>query len=149
MARERAKLTDKQERILVQCQLMGLTPRDMQQISNRLIALQKESEWRKEIAETSAGSTWTRSDKGWQVTDSQGKIFDCTKVIRSRSNRSWYSDSHYGWNIEISKPGTRFKNKSIKDVTVYVDPYIPARLCPENSKDLYSLLTAIHRGRIS
>ena len=44
MTRVRAKLTDKQERILVQAQLMGLTPRDMTQISNRVVALQKEAE---------------------------------------------------------------------------------------------------------
>ena len=34
MTRVRSPLTEKQERILVQCQLMGLTTRDMTQISN-------------------------------------------------------------------------------------------------------------------
>jgi hypothetical protein len=149
MPRERAKLSDKQERILVQCQLMGLTPKDMQQISNRLIAMQKESEWRKEIAEVSAGATWEKTTNGWKITDSQGKIYECTKVIRSRSNRSWYSDSYYGWNINMSKPGTRYKNKSLTDVSIYIDPYITARICPENSKDLFGLLNSIHKGRIS
>ncbi len=146
--RERAKLSDKQERILVQCQLMGLTPRDMQQISNRLIALQKEAEWRKEIADHSAGLVWSKTTNGWKVTDSQGKTFVCDKVWKSRGSRSYY-ERPYGWDINISKPGTRFKSKDIKDVSVYVDPYIPARLCPEKSKDLYSLIVAIHKGRVS
>ncbi len=149
MPRERAKLSDKQERILVQCQLMGLTPKDMQQISNRLIAMQKESEWRKEVSEVSAGVTWEKTAKGWKIIDSQGKIYECTKVVRSRSSRSWYSDCHFGWNIDMSKPGTRYKNRSLTDVIIYVDPYVTARICPENSKDLFGLLSSIHKGRIS
>ena len=54
MARERAKLSDKQERILVQCQLMGLTPSDMTQISNRLVALERERGFKADIAEAVA-----------------------------------------------------------------------------------------------
>ena len=69
MARERAKLTDKQERILVQCQLMGLTTRDMTQISNRLVALERERAFKADIAEAVADKTWTKVDKGWQIVD--------------------------------------------------------------------------------
>ena len=145
MARERAKLSEKQERILVQCQLMGLTPRDMQQISNRLIALQKESEWRKEVADVSAGMSWEKTDKGWKIVDSQGKTF----VFAKANNKISRWDNNRRWDVEVSKPGTRFKVKQIKDVNVYIDPYITARVCPDNSKELFGLLNSVFKGRIS
>ncbi len=146
MARERAKLTEKQERILIQCQLMGLTPRDMQQISNRLIALQKEREYKDEVAAAVDGLSWAKTKNGWQITDSHGKVFECVK--KSKSNRGYY-DRGYSWDVTIGKPGTRFKTKVIRDVGFYVNPYITGKLCPENSKDLLALLSGIQKGRIS
>ena len=80
MARERAKLTEKQERILVQCQLMGLTPQDMQQISNRLIALQKEREYKEEVAEAVNNLSWSSTKNGWQIVDQNGKTFESTGI---------------------------------------------------------------------
>ena len=59
MPRGRKALTDKQERILVQCQLMGLTTADMVQISNRLRALDKEREFKSRVNEFASGFTWT------------------------------------------------------------------------------------------
>lgn len=146
MARERAKLTDKQERILVQCQLMGLTPRDMQQISNRLIALEKEAEFIKEIQEVSQGKSWEKSKSGWRITV-DGRIFDCTKIKNSR-RVGWSWETSTEWNVSISKPGTRFKPRNLSSVNVRSHDNIPAKLCPEKSKDLFGLVKAIHHGRI-
>lgn len=146
MPRERAKLSEKQERILVQCQLMGLTPSDMQQISNRLIALQKEREYKDEVAEAVNGLTWTATKKGWLITDQQGKRFECVKKVKPNRN---YFDRRYSWDVTIDKPGTRYKAKTIRDVGFYKNPYIPAKLCPENNKDLFALLSGIQKGRIS
>lgn len=146
MARERAKLTEKQERILVQCQLMGLTPQDMQQISNRLIALQKEREYKEEVAEAVNNLSWSSTKNGWQIVDQNGKTFECVKKLKS--NRNYY-DRRYSWDVTIDKPGTRYKTKTIRDVGFYMNPYIPAKLCPENSKDLLALLSGIQKGRIS
>lgn len=148
MARERAKLTDKQERILVQAQLMGLTPHDMQQISNRLIALEKEATWKREVAAACQDLHIGKSDKGWIITDNDGKIYNCVKVPKARNSRSWY-ESNSNWEVHISKPTTRFKERTVKDVAIYVDQYIPARLCPENNKELYGLMLGIKNGRIS
>jgi hypothetical protein len=44
MARGRAALTDKEERILIQAQLMGLSTASMVKIGNRLKALEQERE---------------------------------------------------------------------------------------------------------
>jgi hypothetical protein len=150
MARERAKLTDKQERILVQCQLMGLTTRDMTQISNRLVALEKEREFKADIADSMSGCTWDKqADSGWTITDSTGRIYKCTRHKKSSRQQSYWDRSVYSWDIVISKPGTRFKEKSLTDITFHVDPYVTARICPENSKELYGLLRSIKNGRIS
>lgn len=150
MARERAKLTDKQERILVQCQLMGLTTRDMTQISNRLVALEREREWLADINDSAAGCTWTqKGTKGWTIVDTDGKTYECKGHKKSSRSQSYWDRAIYAWDVKITKPGTRMKEKTLSDVTVHVDPYVTARICPENSKDLYSLLKAIKNKRIS
>jgi hypothetical protein len=150
MARERAKLTDKQERILVQCQLMGLTTRDMTQISNRLVALEKEREWRADIDNAASGCTWEKLKvHGWKITASDGKIYECTRHVKSKRSQSYWDRSVYAWNINVSKPGTRFKGKILQDITFHIDPYVTARICPENSKELYGLLKAIKNGRMN
>ncbi len=149
MARERAKLTDKQERILVQCQLMGLTPRDMTQISNRLVALEKEREFLADIAEATANKTWTKTDKGWTIVDSNGRIYECRKAKRNNRHQSYWDRAVWAWDINISGKDKRFKSKQLSDITVHIDFGITSRICPENSKDLYSLLKGIKSGRIS
>ena len=147
MPRERAKLTEKQERVLVQCQLMGLTPKDMQQISNRLIALEKEAQYKSTIADAMNGMSWTKTNKGWTIVSADGKTYECIKVSKSRHSRSWY-ENRYVWNIDISKPGTRFKAKTVKDVATRVDYGITAKICPDGSKDLFALLELIKQGRL-
>lgn len=138
MARGRAKLTDKQERILVQAQLMGLTPRDMQQISNRLIALQKEAEEIKKIGETTQGYSWTKTDKGtWDVRTPDGHLCEFSKGKRN-SRRSYWERS-LDYNIKVTKPGTAFKPRSFTKSISVRDEWV-ARLCPAGSKELYALI---------
>lgn len=149
MARERAKLTDKQERILVQCQLMGLTTRDMTQISNRLVALERESRQRQEISEATQGMTWDKIDKGWRVIDSQGRVYECRKVKANKRHQSYWDRTVYAWDVEISGKDKRYKVKNLKEVAVSIDYQITAKLCPSNSKELYALLRGIHTGKIS
>ena len=149
MARERAKLTDKQERILVQCQLMGLTTRDMTQISNRLVALEKEREFLSEISDAVAGKTWTKIDKGWTIVDSQGRVYECRKSKPGKRHQSYWDRQVFVWDVAISGKDKRFKSKMLSDITVHIDHGITARICPENSKELYALLKGIKSGRIS
>jgi len=138
MPRTRAKLSDKQERILVQAQLMGLTARDMQQIGNRLIALQKEAEEIKKIGETTQGYSWTKTDKGtWNVQTPDGYLCEFSKG--KRDGRRSYWERRLSYQVKVSKPGTAFKTRSFsKDIAVR-NEWI-ARLCPSNSKELYAMI---------
>jgi hypothetical protein len=149
MARERAKLTDKQERILVQCQLMGLTTRDMTQISNRLVALEKERGFLSDIADATADKTWTRISLGWRIVDSSGRVYECQKAKPGKRHQSYWDRQVFVWDVAISGKDKRFKAKTLSDITVHIDHGITARICPENSKELYALLKGIKSGRIS
>ena len=138
MPRERTKLTDKQERILVQAQLMGLTPRDMQQIGNRLIALQNEARDRAEIAEVIEGFTWSKDEEGrWVIITPEGHHCHITKA---KTGRSHYWETTHDYNIKVTKPGTAFKARSLQKKTVSFRHEWRAKLCPENSKELYGLI---------
>jgi len=142
MARGRAKLTDKQERILVQAQLMGLTPRDMQQISNRLIALQREAEEIKKIGETTQGYSWSKTDKGtWNVITPDGYLCEFSKGKRSSKRSYWERSLDY--TVKVTKPGTAFKARNFSKSISVRDEWI-AKLCPENSKELYALIGWAH-----
>jgi hypothetical protein len=55
----------------------------------------------------------------------------------------------FAWDVAISGKDKRFKAKTLTDITVHIDHGITARICPENSKELYALLKAIKNGRIS
>lgn len=137
MARGRAKLTEKQERILIQAQLMGLTPRDMQQISNRLIALQREADEIKKIGENVQGFTWIKTDKGtWNVTTPEGYLCEFSK---GASGKRSYWERTKDYTVKITKPGTAFKARQMKKGIAVRDEWI-ARLCPEGSKELYALI---------
>lgn len=138
MSRSRAKLSDKQERILVQAQLMGLTARDMQQIGNRLIALQKESEEKAEIQSRIEGYSWVKNDKdSWTITTPDGYV--CKFGKASKNTRfSWYANKDYP--ISISKPGTAFKPRVLQKKEVPFNHEWRAKFCPENSKELYAMI---------
>lgn len=138
MARGRAKLTEKQERILIQAQLMGLTPRDMQQISNRLIALQREAEEIKKIDQIIQGFSWAKSEQGtWNVTTPDGYLLEFSKGVRNQRRNYWERQLEY--TVKVSKPGTAFKKRSMIKTIGVRDEWI-AKLCPEKSKELYSLI---------
>lgn len=143
MPRERAKLTDKQERILVQAQLMGLTPRDMQQIGNRLIALQKEAEDKKHISENIEGYSWAQVKGGWQVTTPDGHTVE---AIRGDRGRSHYHYSQWEYDFKVSKPGTRFKTRTYKQKSLNIDYDWKKRLMPADSKELYAVIRWIRNN---
>lgn len=138
MPRERAKLTDKQERILVQAQLMGLTASDMTKISNRLVALQKESQDMKEIADTIDSYTWTKDEKNrWSIHTPDGYV---CKFIKGKNARSHYYETTWDYSITISKPGTAFKTRYVQKNSVRFSNSWRSKLCPEKSKELYGLI---------
>jgi hypothetical protein len=138
MPRERAKLTDKQERILVQAQLMGLTPSDMTKISNRLVALQKEADDMREIADTIEGYSWSKDEKNhWTIRTSDGYV---CKFVKGKTGRSQYYDTSWDYNVTISKPGTAFKTRYLQKKTVSFKHDWRSKLCPEKSKELYGMI---------
>lgn len=147
MPRERAKLSDKQEKILMQAMLMGLDARDMQQIGNRLMALKKEAEEKAAIADNIAGYSWKQVDhptkknplaKAWHVTDPEGHVYEFSNKTASRNN-NWYSKT-YDYDIRVTKPGTRFKTRITKAKSIRVDNDWKKKLMPENDKDLYAMI---------
>jgi hypothetical protein len=145
MARERAKLSDKQERILVQCQLMGLTTNDMAQISNRLRALENERELIAQINEYSAGKIWKKLDtNSWQINSSDGYEYIFKKAAKSKGRQSYWDRNVTDWDIWITKPGTRYKSRSLTNVGIGYYEKVTARICPDNSKDLFSILRKLH-----
>ncbi len=142
MPRERAKLSDKQERILVQAQLMGLTAHDMQQIGNRLVALKKEAEIKQEISETIEGYFWIKDTKGhWNITSPDGYV---CKFMKGKTGRNSYWDSSWDYTVSIAKPGTAFKTRLHQKKSVHFRQH-PAKLCPENSKELYSMIYFLNK----
>ena len=148
MPRGRAKLSDKEERILVQAQLMGLNTDSMIRIGNRLRALDREKEFRRKVSEVSSGFSWTiRSNREFAIADSEGKIYDVV-ITRDYSHRDWnHSATDYA-KITISKPGTRFKPRTIDSHKVgnpFNDEIVSA--CPEKNKFLYRVLRDIKSGR--
>ena len=145
MARTRAQLSEKQERILIQCQLMGLTTSDMTQISNRLRALDKEREFKREVDLVTAGASWKiHSKHSYTITAADGRVYDCT--MKKKAGR-YHWDSTESWTIKITHPGTRMKERIFEDQRIYADDANEtAGACPEKSKRLFRLLKAIHYG---
>jgi hypothetical protein len=142
MARGRAKLSDKQERILVQAQLMGLTPRDMQQISNRLIALQREADEIKKVGDAIQGYSWTKTEKGtWNITTPDGYLCEFSKGQRVKRD---YWSRKLDYSIKVTKPGTAFKPRHLQKKGIGVNDDWTARICPEGSKELYALINWAH-----
>lgn len=142
MARERAKLSEKQERILIQAQLMGLTPRDMQQISNRLIAIQKEAAEKLEIQNIIDGFSWTKNDKNsWTVTTPEGYV---CKFGKRSTGKGHYWETVKEYPITITKPGTAFKPRVVQKKQISFRHEWRAKLCPEGSKELYGIIKWLH-----
>jgi hypothetical protein len=146
MPRTRAKLTDKQERIIVQCQLMGLTTSDMIQISNRLRALEKEKEFKHKVDEIMQDISWEAKKKGehYILKESKGKTYEFS-ISKKRS--SWNSNS---WDVVITNPGTRMKPRILTDLSMYYDENDEiASVCPNKDRYIFRLASAIKLKRLT
>ena len=142
MARGRAQLTDKQERIMVQSQLMGLTTADMIRIANRMKALEAEREFMRDVETVSAGKTFEKkSSLHYVIKDDAGRVFDCKG---KRDYNGWQVQTK--WQVEITY---RKKSKVFKDQTLYDDAREVARVCPGGEKVVYRLMKQIHNKRWS
>jgi len=139
MARGRVALTDKEERILVQAQLMGLSTASMIKIGNRLRALEQEREAMARINETCQGFIFSETQTAdlLTVTTPDGMTVVATRGARGKSRWNQYS---WTYTINVSKPGTRFKSRTYKDRDLSCDYDWKKRLMPAKSKELYSLI---------
>ena len=149
MPRGRKPLTDKQERILVQCQLMGLTTSDLVTISNRLKALDAEREFRARVNEATSGFSWTvKNKREFTLTDQAGHVYE-VKCYSDYSNRDWTMRGRDFAKITITRPGTRFKARTVADHKL-ANPWNDVEIasaCPEGSKYLYRVMRDIKSGR--
>lgn len=138
MARGRAALTDKEERILVQAQLMGLSTSSMVKIGNRLRALEQEREEIARIDESCQGFVWEdpKNSEHLSVTY-DGYIIEATRGQRGKSRWDQFS---WSYNIKVTKPGTRFKTRHYKNKELHCSYDWKKRLMPGKSKELYSLI---------
>ena len=144
MPRGRAQLTEKQERILVQCQLMGLTTSDMTKIANRLRAIDTERETQRAIDEAIAGFTWeVKGPKHFVITDSKGLVYEC----KDKTNVRKIGYYHKSYDLVITHPGTRMKPRA-GELVVHTQDAVLARQCPENNKNLFRVCQGLKLGRI-
>ena len=144
MARTRAKLTEKQERIIVQCQLMGLTTADMVQISNRLRALEKEKEFKAEVDDVMQGISFEvkTAKKHYIITDAKGKTYE---FKLSKKQRSYFESDT--WDAVVSHPGTRMKPRSFSGMSIYASHDELPSICPNKDKYIFRLARAIKANR--
>jgi hypothetical protein len=143
MPKERIPLTDKEERILVQAQLMGLTTASIVKIGNRLRALEREAEEKVRIAENIHGYSWTEqpTTETMSFTDPDGLLIVANRNSKGRFNGGWsYRHSSYTYDLTVSKPGTRMATKVINDVTLHCDYDWKKRMMPAGSKQFYALM---------
>lgn len=142
MTRVRAPLTEKQERILVQCQLMGLTTRDMTQISNRLVLLERERNFIKDVEMVMQNIRDYKIDKVkhvYEIVDGAGNVYTCKKSQKA----SYYSES---FDVKVNRTDGTIKTH--KNQLVYTDSSGEvAKHCPEKNKRLFRLCKSIKTGR--
>lgn len=149
MARERAKLTDKEEKILIQAQLMGLSTASMVKIGNRLRAIERESELRSEVENLASKFKLSKLDNGWLFIDETGHHYKFTdRKLHYNARMSWTANKEIRWDVEIDKPGTRYKLRSLKAVKIYISPDYPAKLCPEKNKEVFAIMKMIKQGQL-
>jgi hypothetical protein len=141
MSRGRAKLTDKEEKILMMSQLMGLTPSSMVKIGNRLKALENEAREIANINEAVAGFTWENLGNGnWKITDPESRVIE---AIRKERGKSRWDSFSWEFDLKVSKPGTRFKPRMFKKQSVRCEYDWKKRLMPGNSKELYAIIRSL------
>ena len=152
MARERVALTDKEEKILIQAQLMGLTTSSMVKIGNRLKALEREREIKSDVDQLVSKFTYKQKENktGWEVTDEEGRVWHFTNRLRSRRNSGWSNHVEVMYDIAVEKPGTRFQVRSATHQTIYMsEDWGPAKFMPEKNKELYAIMRGIHSNRFN
>ena len=142
MTRVRTPLTEKQERILIQCQLMGLTTRDMTQISNRLVLLERERNFIRDVEMVMQNVQDYKIDKiknTYEIVDRVGNVYTCKKTQKS----NYYSEI---FDVKVSRLDGTIKTH--KNQTVYADSTGEvAKHCPEKNKRLFRLCKSIKTGR--
>lgn len=152
MARERVALTDKEEKILIQAQLMGLNTSSMVKIGNRLKALEREREQKSNVDVLVSNFTYKQKENsmGWEITDNEGKVWHFTNRHRSSRNRGWSNQIELTYDISVEKPGTRFQVRSATRQTLYISgDWGPAKFMPEKNKELYAMMRGIYHNRFS
>lgn len=150
MAKERAALTDKEEKILIQAQLMGLSTASMVKIGNRLKALEREREQKASIDEVVSRFTYKEKagKLGWEITTDGGYVWHFTNRKIQRRNVGWSYRNTILYNIGLEKPGTRFQPRSKQHQELYIsDDWGPAKFMPEKSKELYAMMRGIEMSR--
>lgn len=152
MARERVKLTDKEEKILIQAQLMGLDTASMVKIGNRLKALEKEREYKAENDRlASTFTSWKKLDTdGWEIAHTDGRVFVFSNRHKEYRNNGWNHRAKIKFDIGVTKPGTRFEPRSKKAVWIDMNPewWGPAKFMPEKSKELNGIMRMIKNGSL-
>lgn len=149
MARGRAQLSEKEERIMVQAQLMGLNTASMIRIGNRLRAIDEERRRLDEVGNEVSGFSWEKNPDTtcmkthWRITSRDGKIY--TFVNTGKKERNWNSWTTV-WDVSISKPGTRFKDRTLEKISLYYYKDIPKKMLPEGDRDLYAMICNINKG---
>ena len=138
MAKERVPLTDKEERILVQAQLMGMSTQSMIKIGNRLKALEEEKKDLDNISEAIAGYTWNANGAPdlLKVINRDGYVITATHT--GKKNSTWLSSS-WAYDITIEKPGTRFKTVKVGG-DLFFDRNWKKKHMPAQNKHIYSLI---------
>lgn len=139
MTRGRAQLTDKEQRILVQAQLMGLSTANMVKIGNRLKAVEKEQETRQWVDEQCRDYTWdTPANRDLlKVTLSDGTAVQAVKGVKG--NNHWAAFS-WKYTITVTAPGQKSKPKVYHDRELVCNYEWLKRLMPAQSKELFSLI---------
>lgn len=144
MSRGRAALTDKEEKILIQSQLMGLTPSSMVKIGNRLKAIEKEREDKAHIDQTCQGYTWVKNQAGWTIITPEN--YHCEFTDEKKGKSTWY-DRVFSYKVKVHKPGTRFKPRFFKEKSIRISDDWKAKLCPAGSKTVYGMIRFCHNLR--
>jgi hypothetical protein len=139
MPRSRAALTDKEERILVQAQLMGLSTASMVKIGNRLKALEQERDEIARINDVCQGFGFSEkpNQERLEVTTPDGHTIVATRGKKGTSRWNYFA---WSYDITVSKPGTRFKSRTYKNREVRCDYDWKKKLMPAKSKELYGLI---------
>lgn len=151
MGRGRRPLSDKQERILVQCQLMSLTTADLVTISNRLKALDAEREFKSRVNEVTEGFTWTEKDRrNFRITDAKGTIYD-VKVVSDYSRSNWHQQCQDFARITVTNSRSRGSKSFELDRHPLRDSWDTTEIvsvCPEGNKFLFRMMRDIKSGKI-